>query len=81
MRNLLFLLLVFISFSVFAQNEMASGKITNPRGEPVSFATVTVKGTKTTVVADADGTFKIQSHIRVRSWLFLRPPILRRNFN
>ncbi len=46
MRNLLFMLLVFISFSVSAQNEMASGKITNPRGEPVSFATITVKGTK-----------------------------------
>ena len=61
MRNLLFMLLVFVSFSVSAQNEMASGKITNPRGEPVSFATVTVKGTKTTAVAEADGTFRIRA--------------------
>jgi TonB-linked SusC/RagA family outer membrane protein len=61
MRNLLFLLLVFVSLSVVAQNEMASGKVSNSRGEPVSFATVTVKGTKTTVVAAADGTFKIRA--------------------
>src|SRR5271169_6234784 len=61
MRNLLFMLLVFVSFSVFAQNEMASGKITNPGGEPVSFATVTLKGTKITVVAEADGSFKIKA--------------------
>ncbi len=62
MRNLLMLLMIFISSSVIAQNEMASGKITNPRGEPVSFATITVKGTKITVVADADGSFKIKAN-------------------
>jgi TonB-linked SusC/RagA family outer membrane protein len=61
MRNLLFMLLVFVSYSVSAQNDMASGKITNPKGEPVSFATVTVKGTKTTAVAEADGTFRISA--------------------
>src|SRR5580693_8055118 len=61
MRNLLFLLLIFVSFSVYAQNETASGKVTNPRGEPVSFATIKVKGTKTTVVADADGSFRIRA--------------------
>jgi TonB-linked SusC/RagA family outer membrane protein len=61
MRNLLFMLLVFVSFSAIAQNEVASGKITNPAGEPVSFATVTVKGTKITVVAEADGSFKIKA--------------------
>ena len=61
MRNLLFMLLVFISFSAFAQNEMASGKITNPRGEAVSFATIAVKGTKISAVADADGTFRIKA--------------------
>jgi TonB-linked SusC/RagA family outer membrane protein len=61
MRNLLFVLLNLFSFSVFAQNEMASGKITNPRGEPVSFATITVKGTKTSAVAEADGAFRIKA--------------------
>jgi len=61
MRNLLFVLLSFVSFSVLAQNEIATGKITNPSGEPVSFATVTVKGTKTTAVAEADGSFKIKT--------------------
>ncbi|HZZ75966.1 MAG TPA: carboxypeptidase-like regulatory domain-containing protein, partial [Puia sp.] len=61
MRNLLVAFLSFIAFSAVAQNDMATGKITNPRGEPVSFATITVKGTKTTVVADADGSFKIKA--------------------
>ena len=61
MRNLLFMFLALMSFSVFGQNEMATGKITNPRGEPVSFATISVKGTKTTVVAAADGSFQIKA--------------------
>src|SRR5450631_1362228 len=61
MRNLLIMFCVFISFSAWAQNEMASGKINNPRGEPVSFATVAVKGTKITAVADADGSFRIKA--------------------
>ena len=61
MRNLLFVFLALISFSVFGQNEMATGRITNPRGEPVSFATISVKGTKTTVVAAADGSFQIKA--------------------
>jgi hypothetical protein len=46
MKNLLLMLCLFISFSAIAQNEMASGKISNPKGEPVSFATVAVKGTR-----------------------------------
>jgi TonB-linked SusC/RagA family outer membrane protein len=61
MRNLLFILLGFVSFSALAQNEIVSGRITNPRGEPVSFATITVKGTKTTAVAEADGAFRIKA--------------------
>jgi TonB-linked SusC/RagA family outer membrane protein len=61
MRNLLFMLWVFFSVSALAQNETASGRITNPRGEPVSFATVTVKGTKISVAAEADGAFRIKA--------------------
>ena len=61
MRNLLFILLVLLSFSGLAQTEMASGKISNSRGEPVSFATIAVKGSKTTAVAEADGTFRIKA--------------------
>ena len=61
MRNLLIMLCVFISFSALAQNEMASGKISNPKGEPVSFATVAVRGTKITAVADAEGSFRINA--------------------
>ncbi len=61
MRNLLIMFCVFISFSALAQNEMASGKISSPKGEPVSFATIAVKGTKITAVADADGGFRIKA--------------------
>jgi TonB-linked SusC/RagA family outer membrane protein len=61
MRNLLFMLLVFISCSVYAQNSVVAGKISNPRGEPLSFATVNVKGTRTTVVADNEGAFQIKA--------------------
>ncbi len=62
MRNLLFILLVLFSFSGFAQTtDMATGKISNSRGEPVSFATIAVKGTKTTAVAEADGSFRIKA--------------------
>jgi TonB-linked SusC/RagA family outer membrane protein len=61
MRNLLVAFLSLVSFSAIAQNDIVTGKITNPRGEPVSFATVTVKGTKITTVADADGAFKIKA--------------------
>jgi hypothetical protein len=43
MRNLLVAFLSFVAFSAIAQDEMATGKITNPRREPVSFATITVK--------------------------------------
>jgi len=63
MRNLLFLCCMLFSIYGFSQNEMASGKITNPRGEPVSFATITVKGSKISAIADADGNFKIRARI------------------
>jgi len=61
MRNLLFIVCLFIAVSAVAQDEMASGRVTNPKGEPVSFATITVKGTKTTAVAEADGSFRIRA--------------------
>lgn len=36
------------------------GKITNEKGEPLSGATITVKGTKTTTTADSEGNFSIK---------------------
>ena len=56
-----------------------NGKITNPRGEPVSFATIAVKGTKTTIVAEADGSFKIRASAGKR-WWFQRPHTTTKEF-
>jgi hypothetical protein len=42
----------------FRSGEVA-GRITNAQGEPVSYATVTIKGTRTAVAADANGYFRL----------------------
>ncbi|HVY76658.1 MAG TPA: SusC/RagA family TonB-linked outer membrane protein [Puia sp.] len=63
MRTLLYLLLCLISLSARAQNEEVSGRVSGVNGEPVSFATVSVKGTKNTVAADANGTFRIRASV------------------
>jgi TonB-dependent starch-binding outer membrane protein SusC len=53
------LALVLMSSSVWAQTTV-SGKVTDSKdGSPVSGVTVTVKGTKTSVVTSADGTYKL----------------------
>jgi TonB-linked SusC/RagA family outer membrane protein len=59
MRNLLFLFLFLVACSAIAQSQTVTGKVTNAKGEAVSFATVKVKGSKTSVAADVDGFFKI----------------------
>ncbi|MFI5193336.1 MAG: SusC/RagA family TonB-linked outer membrane protein [Chitinophagales bacterium] len=63
MRSLI--LLVFLPLigmtAVAQQTEMVSGRISGGNGEPVSFATIAVKGSKTSVAADANGLFKIRA--------------------
>ena len=63
MRKFLSLLplLVLISALALGQARTITGKITNDKGDPVPFATIGVKGTKTTAVADANGVFTIQA--------------------
>ncbi len=61
MRNLLFFLLSISAVCAFAQTEPATGRVSGVNGEPVSFATVSVKGTKTTVAADINGVFAIKA--------------------
>ena len=54
-------LLMLISFGAFAQN-VITGKITDSKdGSPVAGATVTVKGTNTSVQTANDGSFKISA--------------------
>jgi TonB-linked SusC/RagA family outer membrane protein len=62
MKKLLLLVLFFLpALIMLAQNRTITGKVTNPEGKPVPFATVTVKGTSTAVSADENGNFTIQA--------------------
>ncbi len=63
MRKILSLLSMLMLFSVLAlaQTRPVTGKVTNDKGDPIPFATVTLKGTKTTSVADANGNFTIEA--------------------
>src|SRR6266498_2387719 len=63
MRKIVCLLVVALltNLAVWSQTRSISGKVTEQNGDPVAFATINVKGTKVTVVAGADGLFKIQA--------------------
>lgn len=52
---------IFSALFLMAQNRTITGKVTNTDGVPVSFATVSVKGTTTAVSADESGNFSIQA--------------------
>jgi len=62
MRKCLSLIaILLLSVSVFAQTKTTTGKITDQQGQPVPFATILVKGSKTAASADADGNFSIKT--------------------
>ena len=44
----------------FSQLRTVTGKITDEKGDPIPFATVAVKGTKSATIADASGYFNIK---------------------
>jgi TonB-dependent starch-binding outer membrane protein SusC len=54
-------LLMHCCIAAFAQAQSVTGKITSQNGEPQAFATVQVKGTTTTVSADAQGVYSIKA--------------------
>ena len=56
----LFVTAILCSVLVFAQNRNVSGIVTDANGKAIPFASVTVKGTKNGVTADADGKFTIK---------------------
>ncbi len=56
----LFVTAILCSLLVFAQNRTISGTVTDANGKAIPFASVTVKGTKNGVTADADGKFTIK---------------------
>jgi TonB-dependent SusC/RagA subfamily outer membrane receptor len=59
MKKLIFLSCFSFHFNVFAQPIEINGKVLDRQGAPVSSATITIKGTKTAIVAHVDGSFKI----------------------
>jgi TonB-dependent SusC/RagA subfamily outer membrane receptor len=58
-----FLLLLSVSLlfslTILAQSKRITGRVTDETGKPVEGASVTIKGTKTGVAADGNGTFTI----------------------
>jgi TonB-linked SusC/RagA family outer membrane protein len=62
MRRILTLFTMFMLCGVlaFAQNRVVSGKVADENGNPVPFATVKVKGSKSGVSADAYGQYTIR---------------------
>jgi len=63
MRKFLSLLavLVLLGSLAFSQVKVVTGKVTDQAGQPVPFATIRVKGTKTGTSADADGNYSIKA--------------------
>lgn len=64
MKKILLLILLCAGFATdeaFAQSKLITGKITTDKGDPVPFATVTVKNSKNGVASDAQGVFSIKA--------------------
>ena len=61
MKKIYFLLTMSLLLTVAAWSQAVkvTGQVKNVQGEPVPFATVTVKGTSDAVSADQNGTFTI----------------------
>lgn len=60
---LIFAMLMFVTASVFAQTRTVKGVVHNEKGDPVPFVTVAIKGTKSAVSADANGSFLIRAKV------------------
>ncbi|HJQ11654.1 MAG TPA: SusC/RagA family TonB-linked outer membrane protein [Gemmatimonadaceae bacterium] len=60
-KRMLFVLtsLFFVAAQVFAQQQTVTGKVTSEQGAPLSGVTVTVKGTSTRALTNAEGNFSI----------------------
>jgi len=62
MRRLLTCLpVLFFCVQLFAQPRTVTGRVIDAQGKAVPFASVTVKGTQTTVSADINGSFSVQA--------------------
>jgi TonB-dependent starch-binding outer membrane protein SusC len=61
MKNRLFLLIAFLSFSFysFAQQNMVKGIVKDEKGEPILGATIVAKGTNKAITTDENGHFSL----------------------
>jgi TonB-dependent starch-binding outer membrane protein SusC len=61
MKNRLFLLIAFLSFSfsLFAQQKMVKGNVKDKKGEPIIGATIVAKGTTSSITTDENGNFSL----------------------
>jgi hypothetical protein len=63
MRKIVFTVLFVLGYLLsIAQQRPITGKISDEKGEPVPGATVTVKGTNKSVIAEANGQFSITAN-------------------
>jgi TonB-linked SusC/RagA family outer membrane protein len=58
---LLLSMLLLCAITASAQNRTVTGRVTDAQGNPVPFASVTIKGTNTGVAADRTGSFTLQA--------------------
>ena len=57
---LLFVMLLTIVLPALTQNRTVTGRVRDAQGNPIPYATITVKGSNTGVAADQNGNFSIQ---------------------
>ena len=71
MRSIaIFLFITFFSSALFGQKVVIQGKITNPNGQPVSFASVFEKNTSIGTSANSEGEFKLKLDPGVHTLIF-----------
>ncbi|HWJ25896.1 MAG TPA: TonB-dependent receptor plug domain-containing protein, partial [Flavisolibacter sp.] len=63
---LLFPMSVLYCALAFGQTQTVTGRVTDEKGEPIPFATVTELNTKNAITADANGNFSINVHANAR---------------
>jgi len=65
MKRLLILTVLcagLICFTAFAQSKLITGKVMNDKGDPVPFATITIKNSKAGTASDEQGLFSIRAN-------------------
>ena len=57
----MFIVLLLLTLTSFAQNIVVTGKVTGNNGEPLEGATISIKGTSVSAVSKKDGSFSINA--------------------